>query len=110
MEHPAHRTRLRDHVGTPIHSIAAGVVADSGWASSYGYRTIVELADGTQIWYAHQSRIDVEVGAEVRRGQTIGAVGSTGNSTGSHVHVEARPGGGDPVDPQVAFPEHGVQP
>ena len=110
MEHPAHRTRLRDHVGTPIHSIAAGVVTDTGWVGSYGYRTIVELADGTQIWYAHQSRIDVEVGAEVRRGQTIGAVGSTGNSTGSHVHVEARPGGGDPVDPQVAFPEHGVQP
>jgi len=95
--------------GTPIHSIAAGVVINTGWAGSYGYRTIVELADGTQIWYAHQSRIDVEVGIEVRRGQTIGAVGSTGNSTGSHVHVEVRPGGRDPVDPQVAFPKHGVQ-
>lgn len=96
--------------GAPIHAVAAGRVTEAGWAGAYGYRTIVELSDGTEIWYCHQSRIDVNPGRVVARGQTIGGVGSTGNSTGSHVHIEVRPGGGDPTDPEVAFADHGVVP
>lgn len=97
-------------LGTPIHAIAAGVVTDTGWAGAYGYRTIVELPDGTQIWYCHQSRIEIETGAAVDRGQEIGTVGSTGNSTGPHVHIEVRPAGGEPVDPKTAFAAHGAHP
>jgi murein DD-endopeptidase MepM/ murein hydrolase activator NlpD len=96
--------------GSPIHAVAGGVVTAAGWEGSYGYRTIVTLPDGTEIWYAHQSRILVREGEEVTRDEEIGEVGSTGNSTGPHVHLEVRPHGGDPVDPQVALPEHGVTP
>ena len=96
--------------GTGIHAIAGGEVTEAGWAGAYGYRTIVALPDGTEIWYCHQSRIDVRSGEEVERGQAIGAVGSTGNVTGPHLHLEVRPGGGDPVDPQAALAEHGVDP
>lgn len=96
--------------GTDIHAVAAGEVTEAGWAGSYGYRTIVELEDGTEIWYCHQSAIAVDVGDQVTRGQVIGDVGSTGNVTGPHLHLEVRPGGGDPVDPVVALAEHEAAP
>lgn len=92
--------------GTPIRSVAGGVVTDAGWAGAYGYRTIVTLPDGTEIWYCHQSSIGVDVGQPVDTGQEIGTVGSTGNVTGPHLHLEVRPGGGDPVDPWVALKAH----
>lgn len=96
--------------GTAIRAVAGGQVTEAGWAGSYGYRTIVTLPDGTEIWYCHQSRIDVSSGDEVERDQTIGAVGSTGNVTGPHLHLEVRPDGGDPVDPDAALAAHGVAP
>ncbi|MBZ5736387.1 M23 family metallopeptidase [Nocardioides sp. TRM66260-LWL] len=96
--------------GTAIHAVAAGTITEAGWAGSYGYRTIETLLDGTEIWYAHQSKILARVGDPVDRDEVIGEVGSTGNSTGSHVHLEVRPHGGDPIDPQIALPEHGVTP
>jgi murein DD-endopeptidase MepM/ murein hydrolase activator NlpD len=96
--------------GTPIFAVANGVITETGWAGSYGNRTVETLADGTELWYAHQSSIGVKVGQQVIGGQTIGAVGSTGNTTGPHVHLEVRPGGGDPVDPYQALVFHGVQP
>ena len=96
--------------GTPIFAMAAGVVTETGWAGAYGNRTIQTLADGTELYYCHQTSIGVRVGQQVLGGQTIGAVGSTGNSTGPHVHVEVRPGGGDPVDPYQALLVHGVKP
>lgn len=96
--------------GTDIRAVAAGDVTDAGWAGSYGYRTIVELEDGTEIWYCHQSSIGVDVGDQVSRGQVIGDVGSTGNVTGPHLHLEVRPGGGDPIDPAVALAEHDAAP
>ena len=64
--------------GADIHAVAAGEVTAAGWAGSYGYRTIVELEDGTEIWYCHQSSIAVNVGDTVARGQVIGDVGSIG--------------------------------
>jgi murein DD-endopeptidase MepM/ murein hydrolase activator NlpD len=94
--------------GDPITSIANGVVTDAGYDGSYGNKTVVTLEDGTELWYCHQTTIGVSVGDTVLSGQTIGTVGSTGNVTGSHLHIEVRPGGGDPVDPYAAFIVHGV--
>jgi len=96
--------------GTPIFAVANGVITETGWAGAYGNRTVETLPDGTELWYAHQSAIGVKVGEQVIGGQTIGAVGSTGNTTGPHVHLEVRPGGGDPVDPYQALVFHGVRP
>jgi murein DD-endopeptidase MepM/ murein hydrolase activator NlpD len=96
--------------GTPIFAVANGVITETGYAGSYGNRTVETLPDGTELWYAHQSSIGVNVGDQVIGGQQIGAVGSTGNTTGPHVHLEVRPGGGDPVDPYQALVFHGVTP
>jgi murein DD-endopeptidase MepM/ murein hydrolase activator NlpD len=96
--------------GTPIFAVAAGRITETGWAGSYGNRTVETLPDGTELWYAHQSEIGVKVGQQVLGGQTIGEVGSTGNTTGPHVHLEVRPGGGDPVDPYQALIVHGIKP
>ena len=95
-------------IGSPIHSIANGVVTETGYDGSYGNKTVVTLDDGTEIWYCHQTSYLVSVGDVVRGGETIGTVGSTGNSTGPHLHIEVRPGGGDPVDPMEAFLVHGI--
>jgi len=94
--------------GTPIRSVANGVVTEVGYDGSYGNKTVVTLEDGTEIWYCHQTSFLVSTGDTVRGGETIGTVGSTGNSTGPHLHIEVRPGGGDPVDPYEAFLVHGL--
>jgi len=96
--------------GTPIHAVARGVVTETGWGGAYGNRTIVTLPNGTEIWYCHQSQFGTSVGDTVEEGEVIGYVGATGNVTGPHVHIEVRPGGGDPVDPDAAFKDHGVDP
>jgi murein DD-endopeptidase MepM/ murein hydrolase activator NlpD len=96
--------------GTPIFAVAGGRITETGWAGSYGNRTVETLPDGTELWYAHQSAIGVKVGQVVTGGQTIGEVGSTGNTTGPHVHLEVRPHGGDPVDPYPALVAHGLHP
>ena len=98
------------NTGDPIMSIANGVVTSVGYDGSYGNKTVVTLSDGTEIWYAHQTAYVVSVGQVVRAGEVIGSVGSTGNVTGPHVHIEVRPGAGDPVDPFTAFVAHGVTP
>lgn len=96
--------------GTAIRSVAAGIVQEAGWAGPYGNRTIVQLSDGTEIWYCHQSRLDVTTGQRVTSGQRIGTVGSTGNVTGAHLHLEVRPGGADPIDPYTALTSRGLNP
>lgn len=96
--------------GDPIYSIAAGVVTFVGYDGSYGNKTVVTLPDGTELWYCHQTTQYVSVGDAVAAEDVIGTVGTTGNVTGSHLHVEVRPGGGDPVDPYAAFVQHGVIP
>jgi murein DD-endopeptidase MepM/ murein hydrolase activator NlpD len=96
--------------GTPIVAVANGVITKTGSAGAYGNQTIETLADGTEIWYCHQSSIGVSTGETVTSGQQIGTVGSTGNTTGPHLHLEVRPGGGDPVDPFQALVFHGVTP
>lgn len=96
--------------GTPIHAVAGGTITEVGWAGAYGNRTVETLPDGTELWYAHQVRFGATVGEKVTEGETIGFVGSTGNTTGPHVHLEVRPGGGDPVDPDPALKAHGIDP
>ncbi len=94
----------------PLGNMATGVVTEVGYDGSYGNKTVVTLDDGTEIWYCHQSSQTVSVGDVVAPGETIGAVGSTGNTTGPHLHLEVRPDGGDPVDPYTVLAEHGVSP
>jgi murein DD-endopeptidase MepM/ murein hydrolase activator NlpD len=85
--------------GEPLVAVADGVVAEVADAGPYGLRTILELADGTEVWYCHQTDVTVEAGQQVGVAEVIGSVGSTGNSTGPHLHLEVRPGGGSPIDP-----------
>jgi len=96
--------------GTPIHAVANGVVTSAGYDGAYGNKTVVTLDDGTELWYCHQTTIGVSVGDEVHSGDLIGTVGSTGHVTGPHLHLEVRPGAGDPVDPYAALVAHGVTP
>jgi murein DD-endopeptidase MepM/ murein hydrolase activator NlpD len=96
--------------GTPIVAVANGKITKTGSAGAYGNQTIETLEDGTEIWYCHQTDIGVSPGDTVSAGQQIGTVGSTGNTTGPHLHLEVRPGGGDPVDPFQALVFHGLKP
>ena len=97
-------------LGTPIRSIASGVVLSTAYDGSYGNKTVVRLPDGTHVWYCHQDASMVVPGEKVNRGQVIGTVGVTGNVTGPHLHLAIRPGGGDPVDPEVSLRRHRVEP
>ena len=85
--------------GTPITSIASGTVTYSGWKGSYGNMVIIDHGNGVQSYYAHCSALYVSVGQSVSGGSTIAAVGSTGNSTGPHLHLEIRVNGAT-VNPQ----------
>jgi murein DD-endopeptidase MepM/ murein hydrolase activator NlpD len=96
-------------VGSPIRSVASGVVVSTAYEGAYGIKTVVRLADGTEVWYCHQDTRSVGQGQQVRGGQVIGTVGATGNVTGPHLHLEVRPGGGDPVDPEVSLHRHRVE-
>ena len=96
--------------GTPIHAVANGVVTSVGYDGAYGNKTVVTLDDGTELWYCHQNSFAVAVGDEVHSGDLIGYIGSTGNVTGPHLHLEVRPGAGDPVDPYDALVVHGLHP
>jgi murein DD-endopeptidase MepM/ murein hydrolase activator NlpD len=96
--------------GTPILAVAGGTITETGYSGAYGNRTIETLPDGTELWYCHQNEFGTSVGATVKPGQVIGYIGSTGNVTGPHLHLEVHPGGGDPVDPYTALVVHGLQP
>ncbi len=83
-------------LGTPIYASRSGVVAQaetSGWNSGYGLVIVIDHEDGTQTLYGHNSQIYVTVGQRVTQGEVISAMGSTGKSTGPHVHFEVRKGG-----------------
>ncbi len=85
--------------GTPVRAALSGTVVSSGRHGGYGNAVIVEHSDGTEAVYAHCSRLDVRAGERIRAGQTIAAVGSTGRSTGPHLHFELRVDG-EAVDPE----------
>ncbi len=96
--------------GTPIYAVANGTVTETGYDGAYGNKTVITLEDGTDMWFCHQTSYTVSVGDVVRSGDLIGYVGSTGHTTGAHLHLEVRPGGGDPVDPYAALLANHVQP
>jgi murein DD-endopeptidase MepM/ murein hydrolase activator NlpD len=96
--------------GTLLKAVHSGTVTEAGWAGSYGYRTVLTLDDGTELWYCHQSSINVSVGQKVTTGDVIGRVGATGNVTGPHLHLEVHPGGGDGVDPMAWLNSKGLTP
>ncbi|MFJ7278357.1 M23 family metallopeptidase [Kitasatospora sp. NPDC098663] len=95
--------------GTPVYAVGQGTITSAGWSGSYGYRIVETLPDGTEIWYCHLSSI-IKGSGKVASGQQIGKVGATGNVTGAHLHVEVRPGGGAPVDPETWFEQRGLNP
>lgn len=74
--------------GTPYFSAAAGKVVSAGYSGGYGNRIVIDHGNGVKTLYAHSSKLLVSVGQQVTQGQRIGLVGSTGNSTGSHLHFE----------------------
>ena len=84
--------------GTPVHAADGGVVVWSGWMSGYGYAVVIDHGNGLSTLYGHNSELAVDEGQSVAKGQVISYAGSTGNSTGPHVHFEVR-ANGDPVDP-----------
>jgi murein DD-endopeptidase MepM/ murein hydrolase activator NlpD len=98
------------YVGDQIVAVAAGVVTEIAYAGPYGLRTIVTLPDGTEVWYCHQNDVSVFTGQAVDVADPIGTVGSTGNSTGPHLHLEVRPGAGSPIDPMDWLRATGLAP
>jgi murein DD-endopeptidase MepM/ murein hydrolase activator NlpD len=97
--------------GTLIKAVHSGTITEAGWAGAYGYRTILTLDDGTELWFCHQSSISATVGQKVATGDVIGRVGATGNVTGPHLHLEVHPGGqAEGIDPMSWLRGKGLTP
>jgi murein DD-endopeptidase MepM/ murein hydrolase activator NlpD len=90
---------FRGEIGEPIHTTAAGTVTIAGWSGGYGKMVEIDHGNGLATRYGHLSEIDVGVGDKVRTGQVVGKLGSTGRSTGPHIHYETRVAG-EAVNPQ----------
>jgi murein DD-endopeptidase MepM/ murein hydrolase activator NlpD len=90
---------FRGEGGEPIHATAGGVITHAGWSGGYGKMVEIDHGNGFSTRYGHLSSIDVQVGESVRSGQVVGRLGSTGRSTGPHLHYETRVDG-EAVDPQ----------
>ncbi|MEU8351004.1 M23 family metallopeptidase, partial [Streptomyces sp. NPDC048845] len=96
--------------GTPVKAAHGGTVVTAGWGGSYGNNVVIKHDANTYTQYGHLSKIDVKVGQQLTTGQEIGKVGSTGNSTGPHLHFETRttPNYGSGVEPVHFLKERGV--
>jgi murein DD-endopeptidase MepM/ murein hydrolase activator NlpD len=90
---------FRGDTGTPVHATAAGRVKEAGWQSGFGNMVEIAHDNGLSTLFGHLSAIEVRAGEAVAPGQVVGRLGSTGRSTGPHLHYETRIGG-EPVDPQ----------
>ncbi|MEU0135760.1 M23 family metallopeptidase [Streptomyces sp. NPDC006296] len=97
--------------GTSVVAVGSGTVVEAGWGGAYGNNIVLRMKDGTYTQYGHLSSIGVSVGQSVGSGEQIGISGSTGNSTGPHLHFEARttPEYGSDMDPVAYLRAHGVQ-
>lgn len=98
---PAMHTGIdfRGDMGEPVHATATGIVSSAGWSGGYGNMIEIDHGNGLATRYGHLSEIDVTVGQKIHIGQVIGRLGSTGRSTGPHLHYETRVDG-EAVDPQ----------
>ena len=96
--------------GTPIGAAHSGVVTFVGWEDGYGMHVEVAQLDGYVTTYSHMSAFTVKVGQLVLAGQQLGNVGSTGYSTGPHLHFEVHLPGGQRTDPAIWLFQHGVIP
>lgn len=96
--------------GTPVKGVASGTVVSAGWSGSYGNEVVIQHDDGHFSQYAHLSSLSVSAGQSVEGGQQIGLVGSTGNSTGPHLHFEVRTSAsyGSDIDPVSYLRSNGV--
>ncbi|MFE2285232.1 M23 family metallopeptidase [Streptomyces sp. NPDC059443] len=96
--------------GTEVHAVGMGTVVEAGWGGAYGNNVVIKHADGTYTQYGHMTSLSVSVGQQVTPGQQIGLSGSTGNSSGPHLHFEARSGEayGTDIDPVAYLRSHGV--
>lgn len=83
-----HAVDIANKTGTPIYAADAGTIQYAGWGTGYGNEIVIDNGGGKQTRYAHLSRIDVEKGQQVGKGEVIGLMGSTGHSTGPHLHFE----------------------
>ena len=90
---------MTGHTGDAIHAAADGVVVRAGWWAGYGKVVVVDHGNGLETRYGHMSRFHVKQGDAIRQGQVIGGMGSTGRSTGTHLHFEVRLDG-RALDPQ----------
>jgi murein DD-endopeptidase MepM/ murein hydrolase activator NlpD len=90
-------------MGTPVIATADGNITIAGWQRGYGWVVYIDHGNGITTRYGHLSRIDVAVGQNIRRGEQLGLVGSTGRSTGPHLHYEVRING-QPVSPLLYLP------
>jgi murein DD-endopeptidase MepM/ murein hydrolase activator NlpD len=95
---------IRAERGTPVVCAAAGTVLSAGWQNGYGQMVEVSHGGGLTTRYAHLSKIEVAPGQTISRGDLVGRVGSTGRSTGPHLHYEVRVGG-EAVNPRAYLPE-----
>ncbi|MBK3380429.1 peptidoglycan DD-metalloendopeptidase family protein [Streptomyces sp. DEF147AK] len=97
--------------GTSVKAAASGTVVSAGWGGSYGYQVVIKHNDGKYSQYAHLSALTVRSGQSVQAGQRIARSGSTGNSTGPHLHFEVRtgPGFGSDIDPLAYLRGGGVK-
>ncbi|MGW5867906.1 M23 family metallopeptidase [Streptomyces sp. NPDC055239] len=96
--------------GTSVHAVGSGTVVEAGWGGAYGNNVVIKMNDGTYTQYGHMSSLGVTVGQAVTPGQQIGLSGSTGNSSGPHLHFEARTGEdyGTDIDPIAYLRAHDV--
>jgi murein DD-endopeptidase MepM/ murein hydrolase activator NlpD len=90
---------LAAQTGDPVRATADGTITIAGWQGGYGKMIEIDHGNGLATRYGHLSSIEVVVGQSVKLGQVIGRVGTTGRSTGPHLHYETRIDG-EPVDPQ----------
>ncbi len=96
--------------GTDLVAVADATVSEVADAGPYGLRTVLTLANGTDLWYCHQMVSLVSPGQTVEIGQLIGLVGTTGNTTGPHLHLEVHPAGGAAIDPAAWLTSAGMAP
>lgn len=97
--------------GTTVMAVGAGTVVEAGWGGAYGQNVVLRMQDGSYTQYGHLSAVTVAVGQSVMPGERIGLAGSTGNSTGPHLHFEARTGAeyGTDINPVSYLRAHGVK-